>query len=236
MRAAFPQLIALSVSACWLAFSQQAAAQGSFIWHTMLQNPNPGGIFGDDGYPVYTPSSDFPSVLPVDLNHDGIVDYRVVATGTVGEGFQIRGEGNNATWSRPAVGRDLGSLVVPLNAGTTISSLLPVMNEWSLTQPGPFETIAPTISAYSSSGPIGLFVDQTAFAGLQFYVGPDVYYGWMKVQEIPFLQGGGIVYEYAFDTRPNTPIFAGAVPEPSTWALLVVGALAMAAVRKRRKP
>lgn len=165
------------------------------------------------------------SVLPVDFNHDGGVDYRIVATGTITFGFQIEGIGHNAVWSRPAGGLDQGSLIVPRSLGTEIESSLPNGDAWSLTETTPFGIAGPGFSSYSSAGVVGLFVDRTAFAGLQFSIGSGVYYGWMKVQEIPFPQGGGIVYEYAYDTRPNTPIVAVAVPEPTTVSLSILGML-----------
>jgi hypothetical protein len=227
----FPKLLLSALSACWLFCSQQATAQG-FIIDTVLTNPTPDGFFGPDGIPVYSAGGGAHSVVSIDLNHDGLEDYRVVATGTISEGFQMEGSSLNAVWSHPTGGFDIGALIVPLSFGTEIGSNLPVGDEWTLTYPGTFGLIAPGFSSYSSAGFIGLFVNQTAYAGLQFYIGADVYYGWIKVQEIPALAGGGIVYEYAYDTRPNTAITAGEVPEPSTWALLAAGATFLFCRRK----
>jgi hypothetical protein len=229
------RLLALGTAGCWLLLGQRSAAQGTFIYHTVLTNPDPGGIFGPDGMPVYTVSGGGPfGQLPVDLNHDGAVDYNVVATGTSTWGFQLQGVGNNLVWARPTGGADIGAAVVPLSQGTQIGSGLPGGDQWTATEPTPYGINAPYFSAYSSIGGIGLFIDQTAYAGLQFRIGAEVYYGWVRVQEIPGLAGGGIVYEYAFDTRPNTPIFAGAVPEPSTAALLAVSGVTLWFLRKRR--
>lgn len=84
MRLSFKELFAMGLVACWLVGSQQALAQGSFINYTKLTNPNPDGFFGPDGIPVYTGHPIGPhSVLSIDLNHDGVEDYRVVATGTI---------------------------------------------------------------------------------------------------------------------------------------------------------
>ena len=223
------QFCALGVSTCWLLCGQRVDAQGSFIYHTVLSNPDPGGIFGTNGVPVYTAGGGGPfSSLSVDLNHDGIEDYRVVATGTITFGFQMEGGGNNAVWSRSySGGSDTDFQIVPLSGGTEIGANLPGSDQWALTQTTPFGVAGPYFSDYSTAGVLGLFVDQTAFAGLQFQVGADVYYGWIRVQEIPALAGGGIVFDYAYDTRPNTPIAAGAVPEPSTVSLGVLGALAL---------
>lgn len=229
----YSQLLALGISVAWLAAGQRADAQGSSIYHTVLANPNPGGIFGDDGIPVYTTGGGGPfSLLSVDLNHDGTEDYRVVATGTVTWGFQMEGVGVNAVWSHPTGGLDIGAPIVPLAFGTGIGATLPGGDEWRLTETTPFGINGPYFSSYSSIGSLGLFVDQTAYAGLQFYIGSELHYGWIKVQELPWLGGGGIVFEYAYDTRQNMPIMAGAVPEPGTISLFCFSCLMLWLLRK----
>jgi len=234
MHIKFSRFLALSVAVCWLLCGQQATAQGSFIFHTKLTNPNPDIFFGPDGVPVYNGGAGGPhSVVSIDLNHDGIEDYRVVATGTVTWGFQMEGSSLNTVWARPTGGFDIGAKIVPLSFGTAIGPLLPVTDQWATTEQTPFGVNGPGFSSYSSAGVIGLFVNRTAFAGLQFHIGADVYYGWIKVQEIPALAGGGIVFEYAYDIRPNTPIFAGVVPEPSPFVLSGLSGLTLWLFRRR---
>jgi len=227
---------ALVKTACWLLCSQQAIAQSSFISHTLLRNPNPVGVFTNEfGVPVYHAGPSSPGALSVDLNHDGTEDYRVVATGTSTFGFQMEGVGSNAVWSRPTGGLDIGGSIVPLAYGTEIGPGVPPSDEWMLTQYSPFGPMGPGFSAYSSAGSIGLFINQLAFAGLKFSVGADTYYGWIRVREIPGLAGGGIVYDYSYDTRPNTAILAGTVPEPSTGWLFFSGGVVWAAMKRRKK-
>jgi len=210
MRVAFLQLLVLSVSAGWPLCGQQAKAQDSTIAYTFLTNPDPVGIFNQEEFGAVVYHSHFrPGVLPVDLNHDGVVDYRVVATGTTTFGFQMEGVGDNAVWARPVGGLDLNSDIVPLRFGTVIGAQLPAPDQWVLTWQS-YGVLGPSFSAYSSAGALGLFQGQLAYAGLKFYVDGEAYYGWIKVQEIPWLVGGGIVYEYACETRPDTPIAAGA--------------------------
>jgi hypothetical protein len=126
MRTACKSLLGTSLSACWLFCTQQAAAQ-STISHTFVWNPNPVGIFDQAyGAPVYNNGPNSPSVLLIDLDHDGQIDFRVVSSAnTAGEGFQMEGTGTNSTWSRPTGGLDVGSLIVPLAPGTLIGSVLP---------------------------------------------------------------------------------------------------------------
>lgn len=217
MRNTFSQFVGLGVSACWLLCGQQVTAQGSTIAYTKLLNPSPGGLFPQEfGVPVYgrTRSGPF-SVLPIDINQDGVVDYRVVAAGGC-DGLNLEGIGTNAVWTRPTGGNDFGGFIRPLFDGTQIGDTLYETDEWMITWVTPwipYVTVAPGFSAYCSLnlGPgIGLFRDMTAFAGLKFYIGTNAHFGWIRVQEIPWLGGGGIVHDFAYETRPNTPILAGA--------------------------
>ncbi len=64
---------------------------------------------------------------------------------------------------------------------------------------------------------------ESAYLGFDFQHGGETYYGWIQVGSPVIGLNAGWVYDYAYQTSPNTPIFAGEVPEPSTWALLAVG-------------
>lgn len=83
---------------------------------------------------------------------------------------------------------------------------------------------------------VGLFTGlQSAYLGLQFQEGGQTYYGWARVG-VPYAGLDAVwLYDYAYQTAPNTPIFAGegAVPEPSTLSLLLVSGAAFWLVRKR---
>jgi hypothetical protein len=76
------------------------------------------------------------------------------------------------------------------------------------------------------------------FLGLQLVVGTDTFFGWADVT-LNNLDGSGIgaftLHGYAYDNTAGTAIQAGAVPEPSSIALLVAGAAGVLTLKRRRK-
>lgn len=105
--------------------------------------------------------------------------------------------------------------VVPLSAGQEIG---PGAAGYSWLGGG---LLSSSIASGSIEDPIltaGLFAGvESAYFGFNFRENDETYYGWMRVGSPYALPTGtlGWVYDYAYETRPNTPILAGAVPEPS---------------------
>ena len=83
---------------------------------------------------------------------------------------------------------------------------------------------------------------QNAFIGVEFQRNGNTHYGWIQyegfgIAEFELLGGpdgpitfigiptlGGFIDSWAYETEPNTAIIAGAIPEPSSFLLLCVGA------------
>jgi hypothetical protein len=75
-----------------------------------------------------------------------------------------------------------------------------------------------------------------AFLGLMVDVpGSSPHFGWARLSVDENL--GIVLHDFALESEPNTPIAAGAglaVPEPGSLGLLALGAVGLAAWRKRR--
>lgn len=79
------------------------------------------------------------------------------------------------------------------------------------------------------------------FAGIQLDIGGETHFGWvrLKTEPVDLDTGSGIapltgtIFDWAYESIPNTPIIAG-VPEPSSLALLAAGAGALCSMYRRR--
>jgi hypothetical protein len=83
----------------------------------------------------------------------------------------------------------------------------------------------------ANSGCLGYFQGNTdAYAGIRLEAGGNFYYGWLHIQNVGL--NFGQITDWAYETSPNTPILAGAVPEPSPTALLAAGMLSLLLLRR----
>ena len=149
---------------------------------------------------------------------------------------------------------EMAMWIEALGATETLGHLAPPPNLSSYTQPvHTSELIGPvTLSPWSwnsaATGPstlqaaalfsgtvirLGYWASNTDYVGVRFLAGGEVHYGWVEV-EVPF-DGfpGGYIKRYAWESEPNTPITAGALPEPSRTLLLLFGILPLLHRRRR---
>jgi hypothetical protein len=129
------------------------------------------------------------------------------------------------------VGQLGDGFVVPLAAGQQIGPGAQAYN-WML---GP---TAFALTASADFGTIGLFTSlESAYLGLQFQQAGQTYYGWVRLGA-PFTgQNGGWLYDYAYETTPDTPILAGAVvPEPTSISLCVLATALITLRRSKNRP
>ena len=187
----------------------RASAQGTIV-HVVPPQP--------------IPYSDYPFSQDIDLNGDSIADFNIFTWN--GRDIDLSPLNNNAIISVPEPPGDLGALIYAFNQGVPISSSLdPVFVWWGRDGNAP-----PTIVSAADIGSIGYFQGFTdAFAGMMLDVAGSLYYGWIHIQN--FGGNWGQISDWAYETRPNTSILAGAVPEPSSAALLAVGMLFLLLLR-----
>jgi hypothetical protein len=189
----------------------QATAQGTIV-HVVPPQP--------------IPYSDYPFSQDIDLNSDGVPDFNLSSWNSID--IYLAPLNNNAIIAVPEPPGDLGALIYAFGPGAPISSSLdPVLAWWGTSGNGPS-----VIVSAADIGSIGYFQGQTdAFAGVRLDLAGGLYYGWMHIQN--FGGNWGQISDWAYETIPNTPIFAGAVPEPSALSLLLVSGAAFWLVRKR---
>jgi len=210
-----PSLIALVFATAWLGLAQPSRAQGTIAYH---QPPSP--IILRDEF--------FGQFYPLDLDGDGQVDL------TFAYDFHfvgVRADNANRILIVLSPPPNVGGPVAPLPAGFSIGpdsgggSLA-----WAVRSPfDPFEVL---IQCFNT-GCGGAFAGQQAYMGVEFQRASGTHYGWVSLY-VDWFAPVAVIDSWAWETRPGIPIFAGAVPEPSTWALLVGGGVLMVCLKRKR--
>lgn len=147
---------------------------------------------------------------PLDLDGNGMVDFTIDST----RFSAMNSSPNNRVLTIP--NWDGGILLYPLEAGMLISEM-PSVQGLNWENRG-------SISACSTIGCLGLWLDLTAYVGVEFEINGGRHNGWIRMHNFAGSDAGNVL-DWAYETRPGVPILAGAVPEPSTWALMIGGGL-----------
>ncbi len=218
----------LATAALALLGKSAAFAQGTIYFH----NPEDIRVFSDGATP---------SIFDLDFDGNGSTDYTFRAV----DYFQIEPAGINEVIATRTGGGDIGGPVSPLSMGTAINGTAAPPGEWIGAEEfffpqGGSAIIYPYFHVRSTIGTLGPWQDSVnAYIGVRFAVDERLHYGWIKLlipDTIPDnRRNGGIIEEWAYNTIPGQPILAGQVPEPSTWAFVVVGGLALFVVKTRRR-
>ncbi|NLH73560.1 MAG: PEP-CTERM sorting domain-containing protein [Verrucomicrobia bacterium] len=157
----------------------------------------------------------------LDLDGNGTADF--VIDSTMGITTVLQANGNNrmlafANWDGVA-------LLNPLPASVPIGTQPPFTDQ--------FWTGRASISACSTIGCLGPWLGVRAYAGIEFRIDGAIHYGWIHLENWDWVNVGNVL-GWAYETRPGVPILAGAVPEPSTLALLIGGGVLMVWFRRKR--
>lgn len=186
------------------------------------------------GSPAVTVDFNSDASAEIGFSDDGITVYGLAAT-------------NVRIMAVPATPPDLGSWAFPLSPGTEIGPTAVSGSQWVN------ETLGAGVWGCADTGsgittcyglwPPSQFIDVDpgtlaitprtyAFLGVQFDLADGTHYGWVQIGVINNLNGA-YVFRGAYETQPNTPIFAGSVPEPAR-AMLWLAGMAVHLFRRRR--
>jgi hypothetical protein len=168
----------------------------------------------------------FRIIVPLDLNNDGTDDVTF-------DNFA----GNSEFLLLPAASNRVvvtttNATVEPLALGTTISLNLAVGLDWFQGQ----RTVTRCVSFPPPTGLVcsGNFFGQDAYMGLEFQIGQDTHYGWVRFDHVESSGSGGHIIEWAYESQPDVEIVAGAVPEPNSIVLLFAALLSLQSFRRER--
>ena len=205
-----------------LARPAETLAQGTFAYQQWINsNPRPGVPWDDSGVWVGPGYLGAGTPLNIDMDLDGTVDFQISSDGTT---LGIFATGNGEVIALRSTPPDLGGFTARLPAGQSINSLAPVPYEWveSYYFYGPIGT---ALLASNTAGQLGFWGGQFGYLGVRIQNNGDWLYGWIRGGCPLSIVPEGNFYEAALNLTPNAGIFAGAVPEPSTWALLSAGGI-----------
>lgn len=179
--------------------------------------------------------------LDMDLNNDGTVDFRFLGLSVFEAGFQLEPKNANKALAYPA------SLPVEsatfrsrrLTAGTDIATAAQSLVAWYGNRPNPNSSVTGLYllacqGLFQCAGDFkpGPISQTEGYVGVQFFAADGLHYGWIRV--LGGYGNDGTILDYAYNSVPGQTISARAVPEPSTLALLALGAVTLWKLRRVR--
>lgn len=157
----------------------------------------------------------------LDLDGNAVVDFFMIFHPS-DFGPRIQPNGRNRQAAMLSMPPDFGSWVAPFRDGEIIGGDLPERIVWvdrDTPNHNPAFPGASTLNACAVTSEfvcIGLFTNMVAYMAVQFESGLGRHFGWVRIDaRLP----GGVVIDWAYDTRPGIPIRAGAMPGQGMLAL-----------------
>jgi PEP-CTERM motif len=210
--------------ACGLVPASLARGQGTIVYvHAPLSNPN-----GDPNHlPWDSLGTQVGPAFPVVINGQTVLTFSTPIVAGQPSEFNTQPSSTSAIIGhQPYSDFPDNVWVVPLSAGQEIGPDAASCN-W-LRGDGNCLLTAARDSHTIGEPPltVGYFTGlESAYLGFQFQQNSETHYGWVRLG-CPIAElNVGWIYDYAYELLPGASILAGAVPEPSTWALLSAGGI-----------
>ena len=163
------------------------------------------------------PPDPIPVALELDLNADGIKDFTIGETDQLHTSwFYAKSFGSNKNtggW----IG-DSGSIVDDSRTDWTGGEFLLV--SWMV-----------LLGEQEMAG-VGPWAGETGYMGVQFDSDDGTHFGWVHMT-VYAEHPGMTIHSWAYESVPGEGIIAGAIPEPSSGLLTIVGAISVWFLRKR---
>ncbi|MDH7504167.1 MAG: PEP-CTERM sorting domain-containing protein [Verrucomicrobiota bacterium] len=205
------------LATAWLGETQPSRAQGTIVFH-------------QPSSPIILRSQGFDEFYPFDFDGDGNSELTFVYN------FQsvgVRNESGTRSLSFVNPPPDYYADPQPLPGGFLIGpDSSSGQLQWFTAYPPPYNFN--NLVTIVNTGTSGAFAGQHAYMGVEFQRDGAAYYGWMLLQVSGNFAAVAAIESWAWETRPGEAILAGAVPEPSTWALLFGGGVLMLCFRRKR--
>jgi len=174
--------------------------------------------WSSDSSPSWPPPP-IPIALEMDLNEDGINDFTIGETDPLHSSwfYAVSEDSNKHTgdWIGEAGGIIDNSRSDWTGGEHLLVSWMILLNEQEM-------------------GGVGAWLGQTGYMGLQFDADGETHFGWVRMtayDEFP----GMTIHGWAYESIPGVGIVAGAVPEPSSSLLVVIGAMSVWVLRRRNR-
>ncbi len=140
--------------------------------------------------------------VPIDLNSDGTNDFLF-------DKWAFQQLGLDPLTGGAVIVRTEDARVAPLNAGFRIGPTLALeKTHWAGRS-----AISACAAFPTGVHCVGTFFGLDAYIGVEFPIDGQTHYGWIRLEHFLFAPGGRII-EWAYESTPGVPIYAGLKPVP----------------------